>query len=357
MRAARAKALERVLSALLDPFGHDDVDAWRECVRLEMGAMLGADQTTFQLPLPERVLFLGDFDVRLRRRYEEVHIPDLSRRKRYNARILAMGVGNRATFWGRDRPWLYRSSYYHEVVRPARAFDPIWAAAPVPGAALPAVLLAHHERRRGRHFTRDDLASMRLVRPALRAAVASLEQLLPHRVTLGATVDRLPMPVLLVDAGGRMVHQNPAATRLLGDEPAATALRAAAGDVAAAALAPFAPAADAPAERTVETPRGSYHVSATRAGAAVEGELALVSVRAPRGGPDAAEVRERFGLTARQTEVALLLARRRTDREIADALHVSPNTVRRHVDAVLRSLGIASRRDVRGRLDASAPSS
>jgi len=54
----------------------------------------------------------------------------------------------------------------------------------------------------------------------------------------------------------------------------------------------------------------------------------------------------RFGLTRREAQIARLLARRATNREIADQLDVSPHTVRHHVESIFRKLGIHSRRAI-----------
>ncbi len=48
-------------------------------------------------------------------------------------------------------------------------------------------------------------------------------------------------------------------------------------------------------------------------------------------------------LTPRQSEVLRMLERGRSTREIADDLHLSPETVRNHVRHVLRGLGVHSR--------------
>ena len=48
-------------------------------------------------------------------------------------------------------------------------------------------------------------------------------------------------------------------------------------------------------------------------------------------------------LTARQGEVLRLVAQGRTDRQIAAALGLSAETVGRHLSAVFRKLGVASR--------------
>jgi DNA-binding CsgD family transcriptional regulator len=66
--------------------------------------------------------------------------------------------------------------------------------------------------------------------------------------------------------------------------------------------------------------------------------------------PPAESLRERFAMTRRQAEVARLLARRLTNREVADRLSISPHTARHHTQAVLEALGVSSRRSVRERI-------
>ena len=56
-----------------------------------------------------------------------------------------------------------------------------------------------------------------------------------------------------------------------------------------------------------------------------------------------------FGLTAREAEIAALLARGLTNARIGARLHISPKTVDHHVSAILGKLGVASREEA-GRL-------
>jgi len=58
------------------------------------------------------------------------------------------------------------------------------------------------------------------------------------------------------------------------------------------------------------------------------------------------EIRFRFGLTERQAQVALLMAERRTHKEIAKELGIKPNTARRHCQRVLEKLSVHNRHDV-----------
>jgi DNA-binding CsgD family transcriptional regulator len=59
-----------------------------------------------------------------------------------------------------------------------------------------------------------------------------------------------------------------------------------------------------------------------------------------------------LGLTRRQAEVAVLLVDGLTNEGIAERLVISPGTVRAHLDAIFRRLGVSSRAAVVGRLQA-----
>lgn len=70
---------------------------------------------------------------------------------------------------------------------------------------------------------------------------------------------------------------------------------------------------------------------------------------APR--PSRAELRRRFGLTPREAEVALMLAARRSNKEIASQLSIANKTAWRHTESVMSKLNTRSRRDVRNVLE------
>lgn len=78
----------------------------------------------------------------------------------------------------------------------------------------------------------------------------------------------------------------------------------------------------------------------------LRGELRQHGER-PRNGNGAASRRAylqlEYGLTARETEVALLLAEGRSNSAIATALHISTHTARHHTQRVLSKLGVHSR--------------
>jgi DNA-binding NarL/FixJ family response regulator len=77
---------------------------------------------------------------------------------------------------------------------------------------------------------------------------------------------------------------------------------------------------------------------ATRNAAAIRATGGVV----PRG-PNLASRRHPFGLTEREAEVLDLVADGMTNREIAEALVISPKTVAHHVSRILTKLGVRSR--------------
>jgi len=66
--------------------------------------------------------------------------------------------------------------------------------------------------------------------------------------------------------------------------------------------------------------------------------------------PEPAAIAERFGLSPRQAEVAVLLALRLSTKEIASRLGISRHTARTHVEGALLRLGVHRRTEVAGAL-------
>ncbi len=66
---------------------------------------------------------------------------------------------------------------------------------------------------------------------------------------------------------------------------------------------------------------------------------------APNGSPSSrkADLQLNYGLTPRELEVALLLARGRSNSAIAEALHISTHTARHHTQRILTKLRVHSR--------------
>jgi DNA-binding CsgD family transcriptional regulator len=106
-------------------------------------------------------------------------------------------------------------------------------------------------------------------------------------------------------------------------------------------------------DRNLATARAQLGEEAFRAAFAAGQELSLAQAVAEAqaaalavgAANESLRTERRHGLTAREVEILRLLAKRMTDREIADALSISPRTVMHHVSNVLAKLGASNRRD------------
>ena len=88
---------------------------------------------------------------------------------------------------------------------------------------------------------------------------------------------------------------------------------------------------------------------ASRPGSASDGRVAIVIERASAA--RSATVRlEAFGATAREREVATLLARGLSRVEIAETLVLSPHTVEDHTKSLYDKVGVASRQELVARV-------
>jgi DNA-binding CsgD family transcriptional regulator len=73
----------------------------------------------------------------------------------------------------------------------------------------------------------------------------------------------------------------------------------------------------------------------------------LVTIeRAEANLPSSDVLMRRFAMTAREADVALLLARGARNAAIASELHISPHTARHHTESVLAKLGVHGRGEV-----------
>ena len=95
-----------------------------------------------------------------------------------------------------------------------------------------------------------------------------------------------------------------------------------------------------------------HDLGAARRAAQVSRRLRELGARGIPRGPRPATRSNSARLTAREVEVALLLADGLTNGEIADRLVVSSKTVDHHVSAVLAKLEVGNRRGVPAALDA-----
>lgn len=180
-----------------------------------------------------------------------------------------------------------------------------------------------------------------------RAVITAVDR--PRRVA--RVLDALGESLLVCDATGHELHRTTRLSDTLGADPErefilremralAESLRPQLADHQDRAHAPV-------GTLDVVTAAGRYHVRGAYGGAGQFGPEPIVLValdKVPRELPTADQLTARHGLTPRQAEIAVLLARGLSNREIAAHLSLSQSTVRHHAEWVFTKLGVHSRK-------------
>jgi PAS domain S-box-containing protein len=173
-------------------------------------------------------------------------------------------------------------------------------------------------------------------------------QLSPH---LGRALEQINVPSYVLDRNGRVRWLNAAAKALVGDARGRSFTSLIAPEDVERARARF-------ADRLRGAPVQDFAVDLiTITGGRARVEISSVALQASSdhhaigvfglvvrsGGAEPAGGHAEHRLTPRQAQVLRLLARGASTEQIADALHLSRETVRNHVRHVLRALGARSR--------------
>jgi DNA-binding CsgD family transcriptional regulator len=345
LTSADVSRLQAALTALLSPLDHTTTESWLIAAADAGSRLLGADRALLMTPKPDGLTWTGTgCDARGVLSEYESHYMQYDTGVHREREKLGFEVYHQHHLYDVDK--LHLSPLYHDWCVPHQLMDIIGIGFnPIAGRE---VALAHfyHDRDHGPEdaesagaFGARGLALLAVLLPAWKAGVRTRYALGQAQARLGAVLDALPGAVAVWDDRGRCVHENRALAVLLAADPEAALLRGA----MCALVRDWKQASLPPSSRAVATGLGRYRLSATRTEQTCGGRglLVLVEPRDPR--PPAPTLDRRFGLTSRQAEVAILLARGLANAAIAAQLGVRPSTARRHTEAVLRKLGVPSR--------------
>ncbi|MFQ5537650.1 MAG: response regulator transcription factor [Gemmatimonadota bacterium] len=339
-----------VMDVILRPPEFDDFNTWRRAVLSEVKALMGADLGGFMFAMPGGHDWVSDYPQVKIRGYDH-RIQRLASGEDVWRRHLDLGVHSRDEVWLPIRPDFYETEYYQDFLRPLRAFDALgvtWLH-PRGGSCREACqFLVHHETERGRRFGAREKSLFALLFPALRAG--SDYAVVTARRAGGS--DEVAQVVL--DGKGDALHMNPAATTLLEAVPGRSGeLRSALKKMVR--ICGSRNSASPPSSSWVQLSGGAVQVSLVRiplGGDRGTGYVAALRVGdseppvVPAGESRAEGEASRAGLTPRQFEVALLLARGKSNKAVARTLGIAPATARRHTEQVLSRLGVPRRSGV-----------
>jgi DNA-binding CsgD family transcriptional regulator len=361
---ARFEAASRLLTA---PLAAASLDDWRRGVNRALRELFDGDAAVFMLPGTDQLYYSTDAPgvVAGLERYASLS-PDGSHvvedplalvwhGMRRSEGIEAFDRDVNARMVERAGHTLEASPFVQDVLLNNGLHDFVGAYSRVRAGEV--LLWVLQEKPGGGRFGAHDAEVMRALVPSLRAGLATLDHLHAHR----AALDHVEEPIAAFTLDGRELFRNAALVALVAAEPESDALLATVRRAAADArsrylpslrLAPASPFA--PERFKVRTRRAQYAVRATvvEPGSfhADESVLATVQVHAAPSLLHADALRDRFGLTPREVDVALLVAEGCSNPEIAERLFLSLHTVKRHVEQVLAKLNVTSRAAVHARL-------
>ena len=348
------RRLTHALGTLLRPLDFESVDGWRAAVTRSIKPLIDADMATFQLPVAGgRTFYTEDVDAELvNARYVPLADP-IHRKFQLWHKQVELGVWNRSVLFGPHIRTLYQSAYYEEFLLPLRAYDSIGLTVPLP--TFPdATLYFHHESPHGRRFGRRGLSLLRLLRDAFSAGVTLQLSMAAQRSSLVRVLDEVSDAVLLFSSELRLVHANPAALEVLRADPGGE-LKQQVEDVArtvrsASCVALVASTVErGKIAREVCVGGITYRMVGTLVGADIfttETSILVNVQRVTPRLPSRDQLQMRFGLTRKEGEVALLLAKGKTLDEVALQVHASRHTIRHHTENIMRKLNVHSRAEL-----------
>lgn len=345
--------MQGLLALLHAPLEASDLEEWRTEANRRLEALLGAE--TINLTVPFRWMrpsgLLG-VDPRAADEYFGYFAdrdPGPAARK-----ALGLDVCLQRSIYSSDLP---KTELYNDFFVPHRLVGGVAMNADLPDGTF--AFMSASGAGGDPDEERRWVAVMRLLVPSFQAGIKTLWSIGEHRADLAGMVDRLSVGVALYPAAAHTpVHMNPRLREILEADAEGSrisqAMNVAARTTAraVAGATPLSPALSSGVQN-LETSGGAYSIHGTPLGfrgAARERFVLVVVERTRRALPEPAAVRRRFGLTPRESEVAVLIASGLTDRQIAERLTVSWHTARTHSERALRKLGASTRAEVAARL-------
>lgn len=347
---------EKAVNLLLSPLDRES-HAWRQQVTHELRSLMDADRAVMMLWRGGTPAFYSDgLSHEVIREYLD-HVAPLDHGM---ARRDALGL----TLWSRrqlwDRSTLLRSAYFHEFALRHDLQDAVGLSLDIEGTPTHVRVTLSY----GGSPLPDDtvdtmLRRLGLILPVLRTG---LGMNLRYERWLGAIpsmLDRVGERLLLYTVTGRELYRNLTMRRALDQDSERERILESAAAVARAVMAHArsdgrmagsslgAPAAS---RLVIQTAMARYRLRGCMLGPDTLDAESVVLVSVDRLNPEPPTpnaLRERFGLTAREAQVACLLMQRLTNDEIASALGISSHTARHHTESVLMKVRVNSRRALR----------
>lgn len=362
--------IERTLHTLVAPLEFEDWKSWQREVHTRLLDLTGADTLCMYTPMA------AGFDAWISPHITPDVLMQYAKQAAANPDWDVIEAGFER-FAGRDgegvaheselvpRRTLEASAFYHEFLLPNRILD-ITVAGVAFGGSQSARLHFSNVKRRSAAMHEQRQSLIRTVLPAFRSGLAQWRQIGERRQDLGRMLDVMADAVLLYDMAGSLVHANPAAAALMGRTHSLTGTesdrlqieaqrvawgmgsfsRRATGSLIGTPGAITAATTLPCATREVKVNGKSYTLRGSLAPAWMLGRdpgvIVTIESTSTKATSDA-DLRERFGLTTREVEVARLVASGLSNQALAEKLGVSFFTARNHVERLMGKMSAMNR--------------
>jgi DNA-binding NarL/FixJ family response regulator len=343
-------ALRHASTVLLDPFAFDDATAWQRAVCEATQALLQADAASTALPAAGKTIIGGEPDV-INALRDILPPPDWVSDGLLVQSDRQLNVADWSDVFDVEK--VRRSSFYNDVVRPARLLAPIHVMEDArAGEVQGSVTVYYEDDDRALARVQERKAKLQLLVPAIQAGIRAYVRFAHERAAAGDIAERAQSGIVVCDENGAIVFANEFFSRLMAGEPERDRVRREVVATAANVVAfMMRKTSSSPSIRrfssSLRTQLTQYSITAifladswTRHGAAT---AVLIESTKLSGVRSDKELAARFRLTPREIQVARLLTRGTSTREIASVLGASVNTARRHIERILEKLDVHSR--------------
>lgn len=346
LSAQEQKRIARASRVIAAPLDFETPEAWMEATATSLREAVGAATSAISVPAVSGLRVMSpEIPDELTDWYLSFY-PLLERVGAFR-RSTQNGVVTRREAYGHHYDAMQETAYVQEFLPQIESYDAItmgvrWKPRGTSPDDIVQVVLNSDDPHRP--FDATQIATARLLHPALEAGVATYRHLRAVHDQLGTLLDASGAACAVYSLDGRLLHRTPALDEMLGREPHRDRLDECARQLARSFTPDRGALSEAPpAPATFVGARGPYTLVPTSARHLGPQPSVLVTVTPPPPAsslPTEDDVQAHFGLTPRQADVALLLAERHSNKEIAAALGISGHTARHHVGAVLNELGV-----------------
>lgn len=354
---ARCEAASRTMLSPLT----SSVDEWRRDVNRTMRELFGGHKSIFMLPIGGRLFFseeAPDLAAGVEAYvtgytadafYLSDAVVDFWNRLRRQEQLDVFTWDGNERMIGRFGYTMYDSEMVSGVLREHRIQD--FLGSYTRSAVGEVLLWLLFERKGAARFGDESIVLWRALLPSLNAGLDALARLDAQRHAL----DSLSEAIVVFGADRQELYRNAACECLYDSDHERERIQIEVTRMAVA-LHPLGfsrpgslgEGALQPGTRRVSTKKASYDLSSTLLPPGIFGPDTSLMITITREGvaelPDPNTLRERYGLTEREAEVALLVAEGHSNAEIAERLFVSPHTVRRHTTNVFDKVDVRSRK-------------